>query len=102
AISGGVCGRNDDGMAAEELDIEVERDTVHSGAAAVPHAHALLAGTAATGPGAHFSAAGRHHHPAGDAGAVGAGTLAADAHGYGRDCRAGAGRQPDWTAGTLY
>ena len=46
-LCGGLCGRDDDGVAAEEFDSEVERDAVHSGAAAVPDADAALAGAAA-------------------------------------------------------
>ena len=46
-LPGGVCGRDDDGVAAEELDSQVERDTVHSRAAAVPDADAALARPAA-------------------------------------------------------
>ena len=81
ALPGRVCGRNDHRVAAEELHPQVQRDAVHSGAAAVPHAHAALAGAAPGGPRAHLPAPGRHHHSLRHAGAVGAGASAGDSHG---------------------
>ena len=77
---GGLCGGDDHGVPAEELDPEVERHAVHSGAAAVPDADGAVAGDAAGGPGAGVPAPGRYGHPGRHAGAVGAGASAADAH----------------------
>ena len=78
ALPGRLCGRDDHRMAAEELDPQVQRDAVHSGAAAVPHAHAAFAGAPPGRPRAHLPAPGRHHHPLRHAGAVGAGPPAGD------------------------
>ena len=59
----GFVGRHDHRLAAQELDSQVQRDAVHSGTAAVSHAHAAFACHATCRPRAHFSASGRHHHP---------------------------------------
>jgi ferrous iron transport protein B len=71
---------HDHRMAAEKLHPQVQRDAVHPGAAAVPHAHAALARAAPGGSRAHLPAPGRHHHPLRHAGAVGAGAPAGDSH----------------------
>ena len=51
----GFVARIDHRAAAEELDSQVQRYAVHSGAAAVPHADAVVAGAAADGSRAHLS-----------------------------------------------
>ena len=101
-LSGRLCGSDDHGMAAEELDPQVQRDAVHSGAAAVPHAHAALARSAAGGSRARLPAPGGHDHSLRHAGALGAGASAGDSGSGRRDLRAGAGRQPDRPAGPLH
>ena len=47
-LPGRLCGRHDHRMAAQELHPQVQRDALHPGAAAVPHAHAALAGSCAS------------------------------------------------------
>ena len=74
----GFVAAHDHGAAAEELDSQVQRDAVHSGVAAVPHAHAALAGAASGGPRARLLAPGGHHHSLRHAGALGAGASAGD------------------------